>query len=130
MGLLLFRIAVGGGFLLHGLRKLQHPTRWMQEEGTPADPPPVQVVAALTEFGSGVGFLLGLFTPLAALGMLATMTGATIKVHIPNRNPFIAAPGKPSAESCIVYAAAAALLLLIGPGRYSVDQLWVAMIPR
>jgi putative oxidoreductase len=130
IGLLLFRIVIGGGFVLHGLRKLKHPATWMQTEGTPPDPPLVQSFAALTEFGSGAGYLLGLLSPLAAIGMLITMLGAIVKVHIPNHNPFVAAPGQPSAESCIVYSAAAVLLLLIGPGAYSLDRFWMQILAR
>ena len=130
IGLLLFRIVIGGGFVLHSFRKLRRPTTWMQAEETPPDAPLVQFVAALIELGSGAGYLLGLFSPLAAIGMLMTMTGAIIKVHIPDRNPLVAAPGRPSAESCIVYAAAAVLLLLVGPGVYSADYLWTSIMAR
>jgi putative oxidoreductase len=128
LGLLLFRLAIGSGFLLHGRRKLKHPTNWMQQEGTPPGPPAVQFFAALVEFGSGAGCLLGLLSPLAAIGMLMILTGAMLTVHIPNHSPFVDSPGKPSAESCIIYMAAAILLLLVGPGRYSIDQLWTSMV--
>jgi putative oxidoreductase len=124
LGLLLFRLVIGSAFLLHGRRKLKHPTNWMQLEGTPPGPPAVQFFAALVEFGSGTGYLLGLLSPLAALGMLMTMTGVFLEVHIPNHNPFVDSPGRPSAESSIIYAAAAILLLLMGPGKYAIDQLW------
>jgi putative oxidoreductase len=127
LALLLFRIAIGTAFLLHGRRKLKHPTDWMQEEGAPPSPPQVQYFAALTEFSCGAGYLLGLFSPLAAIGMLLTMAGAILTVHIPKHNPFVNSPGKPSAESSIVYAAAAILLLVVGPGTYSVDQLWTSI---
>jgi putative oxidoreductase len=130
IGLLLFRIVIGGGFVLHSLRKLKHPASWMQAEGTPPDAPLVQSVAAFTEFGSGTGYVLGLFSPLAAVGMFMTMIGAIIKVHIPNHSPLVAPPGQPSAESCILYAAAALLLLLAGPGVYSLDHLWISVVAR
>jgi putative oxidoreductase len=128
LGLLLFRLVIGTAFLLHGRRKLKHPTNWMQLEGTPPAPPAVQFFAALAEFGSGTGYLLGLLSPLAAIGVLMTMTGAALKVHIPNHSPFVDSPGKPSAESSIIYAAAAILLLLMGPGKYSIDQLWTSVL--
>jgi putative oxidoreductase len=127
LGLLLFRLVIGSAFLLHGRRKLKHPRDWMQQEGTPPSPPAIQFVAALAEFGSGTGYLLGLFSPLAAIGILMSMTGAFLKVHIPNHSPFVDSPGKPSAESSIIYAAAAILLLLMGPGKYSIDQLWTSL---
>jgi putative oxidoreductase len=128
LGLLLFRLVIGSGFLLHGRRKLKNPTSWMQQEGTPPGPPAIQFLAALVEFLAGTGYLLGLLSPLAAIGMLLTMAGALLKVHIPNHNPFVDSPGRPSAESCIIYAAAAILLLLMGPGKYSVDQLWTSIV--
>jgi putative oxidoreductase len=127
LGLLLFRFVIGSAFLMHGCRKLKHPTNWMQLEGTPASRPGVQILAALAEFASGAGYLLGLLSPLAAIGMLISMTGAFLKVHLPNHSPFVDSPGKPSAESSIIYAAAAILLLLMGPGKYSIDQLWTRL---
>jgi putative oxidoreductase len=126
-GLLLFRLAIGSGFLLHGLRKLKNSTSWMQQEGTPPAPPAIQRFAAVVEFMSGIGSLLGLFSPLASIGILMIMTGALLRVHLPEHNPFVDSPGRPSAESCVIYMAAAALLLALGPGRYSVDQLWTSM---
>jgi putative oxidoreductase len=127
LGLLLLRFVIGSGFLLHGRRKLKHPTSWMQEEGTRPSPPAIQFLAALIEFLSGIGYLLGLLSPLAAIGMLLMMAGAIFTVHIPEHNPLVDSPGRPSAESCIIYAAAAILLLLMGPGKYSIDQLWTSM---
>jgi uncharacterized membrane protein YphA (DoxX/SURF4 family) len=59
--------------------------------------------------------------------MMMMMAGAFLTVHLPAHNPFVDSPGKPSAESCIIYAAAAILLLLMGPGKYSVDQLWTSI---
>jgi len=127
IGLLLFRVILGTGFVLHSLPKLKHPTRWMEAEGTSPNIPAVQVIAAFTEFASGVGFFLGLFTPLACLGMLGTMIGAIVKVHIPQRHSFIGPPGANTAESCVTYTAAALLMLLLGPGQYSMDRIWTGI---
>jgi putative oxidoreductase len=127
IGLLLFRLVLGIGFVLHGWPKLKHPTRWMEAEGTPPSIPAVQLIAAFTEFSSGLGFLLGLFTPLACLGMLGTMIGAVVKVHLPQGHPFIGPPGTNTAESCVNYAAAASVVLLLGPGQYSMDRIWMGI---
>jgi putative oxidoreductase len=127
IGLLLFRLILGTGFVLHSLPKLKHPTRWMEAEGTSPSNPALQVIAALTEFASGMGVLLGLFTPLACLGMFGTMIGAVVKVHIPQRHSFIGPPGTNTAESCVNYAAAALLLFLLGPGQYSIDKIWIGI---
>jgi putative oxidoreductase len=127
IGLLLFRLMMGMGFVLHSLPKLKRPAHWMEAEGTPPDRPTVQMVAAITEFLSGMGFFLGLLTPFAAIGMLATMTGAMAKVHIPQKHAFVGPPGADTAEGCVNYAAAAVLLLLLGPGQYSIDGLWMSI---
>jgi putative oxidoreductase len=127
LGLLLFRFVIGSGFLLHGRRKLKHPTSWMQHEGTPPWPSAFQCFAATVEFLSGIGYLLGLCSPLAAIGILIMMAGAVLTVHIPAHHPFVDAPGGASAETSVIYAAAAILLLLMGPGRYSIDQFWTSL---
>jgi putative oxidoreductase len=93
----------------------------MEKEGDPPDPKLMQAIAAVTEFAGGVATVLGLATPLASAMLAATMATAIVQVHIPQRHPFIAPPGKPSAETCVVYLAIALVLLTIGPGILSID---------
>src|SRR5690242_9622712 len=79
VGLLLLRLAMGAAFILHGWPKIQNPTGWM---GPTADMPgALQALAAVAEFGGGAALVLGLLTPLAALGILCTMATAIYKVH-------------------------------------------------
>jgi putative oxidoreductase len=119
VGLLLLRVVVGAAFILHGWPKIQNPTGWM---GPDADMPgALQALAAVAEFGGGAALLLGLLTPLAALGIAGTMATAIYKVHL--NDPFVGAPGKPSKELAAVYLAAAVLFLLFGPGVLSLDAL-------
>jgi putative oxidoreductase len=119
VGLLLLRLVVGAVFILHGWPKIQNPTGWM---GPSADMPGVlQALAAVAEFGGGAALVLGLLTPLAALGIACTMATAIYKVHW--NDPFVGAPGKPSKELAAVYLAAALLFLLLGPGLLSLDAL-------
>jgi len=120
LGLLLLRLVVGAAFLAHGWGKIQSPFSWMP----PDAPVPgiLQALAAVAEFfGGGLGFIAGFLMPLAALGVLATMTVAVL-FHVGQGDPFVAAgPGQGSFELALVYWTIALLMLLIGPGRYSLD---------
>lgn len=89
-GLLALRLAAGLAFMYHGYGKIQNPFGWM---GPDAGIPGVfQALAALSEFGGGLAWMLGLLTPLASFGLACTM------------------------------AVAVRLLLLAGPGRFSADR--------
>lgn len=122
MALLFVRAVMGVAFILHGLPKIQNPMGWMDAMGMTNVPAFLQALAALTEVGGGFALLLGLLTPLAALGLVCQMLVALFLVHIPKGDPFVApAPGQSSFESALVYLALSALLMAIGPGRYSLD---------
>jgi putative oxidoreductase len=122
VGLLLLRVVVGAAFLFHGWPKIQNPLHWMEAMGGSGTPPMLQAAAAVSEFGGGAALILGLLTPLAALGIACTMAGALGMVHLRMGHAFVAAaPGKPSYELAAVYLAAAILFLLAGPGKWSLD---------
>lgn len=122
-GLLLFRVVVGAAFVLHGFGKIQSPFDWMGDAPIPGF---LQALAALSEFGGGITLILGLLTPLTALGLIATMIGALGLAHLPMGHPFVASgPGEPSYELALVYLVSALLVLFTGPGRFSLDALLV-----
>src|SRR5579883_1706716 len=87
LGLLILRFVFGSAFILHGSGKIVHAFQWMGD----AAPVPgfLQALAALSEFGGGIAIILGLLTPLAALGLLITMSVALLMVHIPAHQPFV-----------------------------------------
>ncbi len=124
VGLLLLRVVTGAAFLFHGWYKIQSPGGafgWMGSEAPV--PGALQGMAVLAEFGGGLALILGLLTPLAALGIAVTMIVALAMVHIPHGDPFVGKPGQHSYELAAVYLANAFLLLLVGPGMLSLDGL-------
>jgi putative oxidoreductase len=121
MGLLILRLVAGLAFMFHGWGKIQNPTGWMGPNAP--IPGAFQALAAISEFGGGLAWILGLLTPLASFGLLCTMTVAAYFHAFVLHDPFVAkGPGKGSYELAAVYFSVALLLLLAGPGRFSVDR--------
>jgi putative oxidoreductase len=117
--LLILRVVAGTAFMFHGWSKIQTPFGWMGPDSSM--PSLLQALAALSEFGGGLAWVLGLLTPLASAGILSTMAVAFWTHAIVRGDPFV---GKgPSYELALVYASIAALLMVGGPGRISLDAL-------
>jgi putative oxidoreductase len=70
--------------------------------------------AAASELVGGLLLAAGLLTRLAALPVAATMTLAALVVH--RADPFVS-----KKEFALGYAVVALVLLVTGPGRYSLD---------
>lgn len=120
VALLLLRLVMGTAFVLHGWPKIQDPLGWMGPEAT--IPHVLQALAAVAEFGGGLGLISGLLARLASLGIASVMIVALATVHVPAGHPFVG-KGGPSFELAAVYLACAILLLLLGPGRFSLDAM-------
>ncbi|WP_440707863.1 DoxX family protein [Herbiconiux sp. YIM B11900] len=124
-GLLVLRLVVGGAFVGHGIQKLSTglgghgldgTTQMMQNlEMHPAKPN--ALAAGIAEAGGGAALALGLATPVAATGLVATMVTAISKVHAKN-GPWNAGGGY---EYNAVLIAAVTAIASAGPGRASVD---------
>src|SRR3989338_11516043 len=99
--LLLLRLIVGAAFVLHGWGKIQHPFGWMGPEAT--IPGVFQFLAAISEFGGGLAWILGLLTPIASLGIGCTMTVAVYMHLIVRQDPFVNRTGGSSYEPALVY---------------------------
>lgn len=122
VGLLVLRVVVGLGLMMHGWNKIQNPFGWMNKPGAPSDIPGfMQALAALGEFGGGLGLIVGLLTPLAALGVIFTMLGAYFISH--QGDPWIKPGAKGTWELASLYFIMALTILLTGPGRYSLDAI-------
>ncbi len=119
MALLLLRLVVGLAFVFHGWGKIQNPFGWMP----PDAPIPgfFQFLAALSEFGGGIAWILGLLTPLASLGIGITMAVATSMHMFVMKDPFVNLTGGHSYEIALVYLVIAILILTLGPGKFSLD---------
>ena len=128
VGLFALRFVMGAAFILHGWPKIQHPLDWMGPEASV--PAIFQMLAAVAEFFGGMALIVGLLTRLASLGLMANMIVALAIVHLPHGDPFVGKPGGHSYELAAVYLACAILLVLLGPGRYSVDALLFRSAPK
>lgn len=117
LALLIVRVVAGLAFMFHGWPKIQNPTGWM---GPNAPMPGIlQALAATSEFCGGFAWIIGALTPLASLGIFSTM-GVAIYTHaIVRGDPFVGRGT--SYELALVYLTIAVLLVLVGPGQYSVD---------
>jgi putative oxidoreductase len=118
--LLFMRLVVGYAFTLHGWGKIQNPLHWMGNE-SPV-PGLFQALAAISEFGGGFALILGLLTRLGALGIGCTMTVAVFMHRFVWGDPFVNLTGGHSYELASAYLMIALLLVILGPGRFSLDR--------
>ncbi len=118
LGMLAVRLVAGTAFLHHGWPKFQNAFHWMPPEA----PVPgfLQALAALSEFGGGLAWIVGLLVPIASFGIACTMAVA-MSFHIGRGDPFVGQGA--SWEPAVLYLAIALLLMLAGPGRFSLDRL-------
>ncbi len=119
--ILVIRIVVGLAFMFHGYGKIQHPFSWMgPDAGIPSF---LQFLAALSEFGGGLAWIIGLFTPLASLGIASTMVVATHMHMLILGDSFVASgKGAGSYELPLVYLCISILILVFGAGKFSLDR--------
>jgi putative oxidoreductase len=116
--LLALRVIAGAAFIQHGQSKIKNPFGWMgPDSGMPGF---LQALAAIAEFGGGIAWILGALTPLASLGLVATMIVAAAK-HIGRGDPFVSKGGGGSYEPALLFRGIALVLMVAGPGKYSVD---------
>ena len=116
LGLLVLRLGFGLTLAFgHGFGKLTNPGKFLgsvTRHGFPL-PEVMAPIAMLSEFVGGILIALGLATRPAAVFVIATMLGAAFVAH--GGDPFS------KKESALVYALAALVILVAGPGRYSLD---------
>jgi putative oxidoreductase len=124
-GALLLRVILGIVMFAHGYNhvfnggKLPGVARWFASLGFRA--PRLQAAnASFTELGVGPLLVLGLLTPLAAAGVVGTMSVALVANHLKN-GFFIFRPGE-GYEYVLTLLIGALALACLGGGEWSVDQ--------
>lgn len=132
-GLLLVRLAVGFGFLAHGLAKYgRGPAKFanlLRYIGAPFPVPTAWAVTLLEVFG-GLAILAGAFVAIVSLPLIATMLVATLTIHVhygfSSVNTIGVTPagpmfGPPGYEINVLYIAALLALSIGEPTLLSVD---------
>lgn len=125
VGLLVLRTATGLVFAMHGFQKLfgwfnggglAATASWFRSLGFGSGRPSA-IMAGTTEAACGIGLAIGLFTPFAAAGIVATMTTAAF-VNAAENGFWSVRKGWEVNWYLIVVAIAVAIT---GPGQLSAD---------
>jgi uncharacterized membrane protein YphA (DoxX/SURF4 family) len=133
LALLLLRIVVAASFILHGVPKLAHPSAWLNGPTAPLHgvPPWLQLVVCLAETLGGLCILLGFLTPLFAFLQACDMLVAGFYVKAGLRGlPFVASGTGATFELESHLFVSTLILILCGPGIYSVDAAIAMMRER
>jgi putative oxidoreductase len=133
--LLLFRAVVGLLFILHGLPKLKNLKTWSAALGAPL--PLCFLSAGFMELG-GLGLIVGLLTPFASASILVSMVYA-LALELIKGDPLVAPDPyelgdfyegpegqkgePPSMEKALIFTLMLSLIIVFGPGAYSLDAL-------
>ncbi|WP_067660741.1 DoxX family protein [Nocardia harenae] len=128
-GKLVLRLGIAAVFLVHGLDDLRTGlatiAEMQGEAGIPLNEVSGRFVPIWLAFGSLL-FIAGALTRVVAAGYVFIMGGAWIFVHA--SNGFYVENG--GYEFVLILAAASVAVLLLGPGRFSVDHVIVQRLDR
>ncbi len=129
LALFVLRVAAGLMISMHGFAHIwkkgkltiKNTAGWFASMGM--RPPLVQAwLASVTELGSGVLLVFGLFTPLAAAGLFGVMAVAFLIEHR-TRGFFIYNEGQ-GWEYVAIISAMAVTIGLVGAGEWSLDNVF------
>jgi len=118
LGLLILRVFVGLAFVLHGYGKLGKIPLFASKFNLP---PLVAVLVVYAQLIGGTMLMLGVLTSAASVAVGATMVGAILKCR--GRGERFIDPEHHSWESAGFYLMVSIVIVLLGPGKYSVDAI-------
>lgn len=131
IGLLVLRLVVGASFAAAGARKLfgvaggiglDASAAALADMGFVSFAGPLSWALAVGQLVLGVLLVLGLLTPFAAAGLLATKIAAVVVALVPGAGvPLFASDGANSLELDLLLGAGAAALVFAGAGRIALD---------
>lgn len=122
--LLLVRLYWGWQFMQTGwakLNNLERITQFFASLGLPAPGPTAALVATL-EFAGGFLLLVGLFSRLIAIPLTVEMIVAYLTANREALSYIISDPGKFYGADPYTFLFASLLILVFGPGQFSVDR--------
>jgi len=119
---LFLRVWVGANYLAHGYPKLlgknrQQAAQWMKSMGLPAG---AAYLAAILEFFGGLFLIIGLIVPVVALFFAVEMISISILKKTKMKASYIM--GQNTYELDITYLLLAIVLVVVGAGSFSTDQ--------
>ena len=133
--LFFFRAVVGFLFILHGIPKLRNLKTWSEALGAPL---PLCFLSAGFMVIGGLGLIVGFLTPFASASILVSMIYAIVGELI--KGDPIVAPDPymlgeyyegpegqkgepPSYEKALIFSMMLILIVVFGPGKFSLDAL-------
>ena len=129
LAMVILRIVVGASFILHGAPKMAHPMSWDGPNGPlPGVPGILQLIICFAENIGGWCIVVGLLTPLFAFILSCDMFVVVFIVKMGHGLAYVAKG--PSYEVEAHLLAGALILLLCGPGRYSLDAVLMKLMHR
>jgi putative oxidoreductase len=87
-------------------------------------PGPIAAFIEAFEFLAGIFLIVGLFSRIAALGLVIDMTAACILADRAALFSLLSDPRKFSSVDLFIFLFVGLLILIFGPGKISVDALW------
>ena len=124
-GLLILRLVIGGGFIMHGYPKIAGGMEEVAGMLTRLEFPMPEIsawVLAITETLGGLFLVLGLMTRIAAIGPAIAMIVAIALVHY-GEDPVGGQWISEGFERALLYLAGCLCLLMCGAGSTSVDHI-------